>query len=261
MSVPATTASVTTPAVGCVLHGWDLPIRLRASSPQHGPKALILDLDDTLYPREHYVQSGLMAVARYLHESHNVPSVKAFVAMSAARRERKGQEFQAVCARYALPATLVPSLVDIFRAHRPVLQLPVTTAAALARLRANGWQMAILTNGLPSVQRLKIEALGLSGLVRHVVCADEHAQGGKPSPVVFHEVLRRLALPADRVVMVGDDAACDIAGAKAVGLKSIRLAAAPRLPLLPEGDAVIDSLESLPAVAAALLRTVVAHAA
>jgi FMN phosphatase YigB (HAD superfamily) len=251
-------------ALGCVLHSWDhYDVRLSTLSQPITPRGLILDLDDTLYPREHYVQSGLMAVARFLETQHAIPAMDAFVVMSAARREGyAGYEFQAVCSRFSLPAVMIPELLQVFRDHRPLLRMPRTTAATLASLKAAGWQLAILTNGLPSVQRLKIESLGLPGFVRHIVYAEEHAEGGKPSPGAFREALRRLSVPKGRVVMAGDDPACDIAGARSVGLKTVRLALpGVRVKAGADADAVIDSLDMLPRVAADLLETVSLNAA
>jgi putative hydrolase of the HAD superfamily len=251
--------------LGCVLHGWALTARDVTPAPRPAPRGLILDLDDTLYPREHYVQSGLMAVARHLEERFSISAMDVFSVMTAAHREpRRGFELQAACARFDLPATLVPELLDVFRRHRPLLRLPQATASLLAALRADAWQLAILTNGLPAVQRLKIDSLGLSAIVRDIVYAEEHAEGGKPSASAFRAALRRLALPASRVVMVGDDPVCDIAGARAVGLKTVRLAV-PGQRLQPgagaDADAVIDSLDALPRAAAGLLDTVIANAA
>jgi putative hydrolase of the HAD superfamily len=224
-------------------------------------RGLILDLDDTLYPREDYVQSGLMAAARHLEGHFGIPALESFAVMSAARREgRAGVELQAACGRYALPSSMIPLLVDVIRGHRPVLRLPDTTGAVLRQLKADGWRLVVLTNGLPSMQRLKVDALGLAALVDGTVYADEHATGGKPSPMVFQEALRRLETSVERAVMVGDDPTCDIEGARAVGLKTVRLAGPPRTVTL-EADAVIDSLASLPGAAAALLEAVNVHAA
>ena len=37
-------------------------------------RGLILDLDDTLYPRERFVRSGFAAVARHVAAAHGVPA-------------------------------------------------------------------------------------------------------------------------------------------------------------------------------------------
>jgi HAD superfamily hydrolase (TIGR01459 family) len=57
--------------------------------------------------------------------------------------------------------------------------------------------------------------------VRYQELGGEMRWLGKPDPVVFHAVLRRLNLPPARVAMVGDALRTDIAGAKAAGLDAI----------------------------------------
>jgi putative hydrolase of the HAD superfamily len=56
---------------------------------------------------------------------------------------------------------------------------------------------------------------------------------GKPDPRIFRAVLRPWGLPPEAAVMVGDSLAADIAGAAALGMRSILLTAA-----LPPGAPV-----------------------
>ena len=44
---------------------------------------------------------------------------------------------------------------------------------------------------------------------------------GKPSPLMFHEGCRALSLPPEKVTMLGDNPATDIAGARAPGMQAI----------------------------------------
>lgn len=59
------------------------------------------------------------------------------------------------------------------------------------------------------------------------VAALEFASGkqatviGKPAPYGYRAALRLLGLPADRVAMVADDLAVDLAGARAVGMRTV----------------------------------------
>ena len=177
-------------------------------------RGLIIDLDDTLYPREQYVQSGLMAVARYVQETREIAAMDAFAVMAEARRQgQAGRELQALCAAFRIPEESLASLVEVFRNHRPLLRLPKETVRTLVALRAAGWRMVVLTNGLPRVQRAKVLSLGVWAFVDDVIYAEEHADGGKPAAAAFRAALSRLALPARSCVCVGDDPACDIAGA------------------------------------------------
>lgn len=218
-------------------------------------RGLILDLDDTLYPRASFVRSGLAAVAGYLEAEYGIAAADAYAAMTrASERGRAGAELQALCARFALPAATIPVLVEVFRTHRPTLFLPAETGTALRGLRAQGWSMAILTNGLPSVQLRKVAALGVAGLVDEVIYAEEHAPGGKPGAAPFRTALRALDLEPGECACAGDDPARDVRGARALGIATIRLAR-PGIVVAPgdEADLVIDSLCRLPEAAARLL--------
>jgi putative hydrolase of the HAD superfamily len=217
---------------------------------------LIVDLDDTLYPHEQFVRSGFAAVAMYVESMLGMPATDVASTLSRAHNGGAyGQEFQVLCDRHRLNPTIIPTLLKIFRSHLPVIALRPGVESVLGTMKRTGWRVAILTNGLPAVQRAKVLALGLSPLVDHIVYADEHAPGGKPAASAFLEAVRRLDVPVTRCVHVGDDPVCDIAGAKALRIRTIRLAK-PGVVVDPsaEADVVLDSLDELPLVAVALLR-------
>ena len=220
------------------------------------PRAVVFDLDDTLYPRTRFVLSGFRAVAARLECDWALPADQVFSALkSALVHGARGRELQAACVRFKLPSSLVPALVDVIRKHDPSLRLPASSAHVLQALRP-GWRLGILTNGLPSVQGRKIAALGLEQCVDAVVFASTCGTGtGKPAPEGFAEVLTRLDVRPGRAVFVGDDPEADMVGASRAGLRTIRLL--PRGSLSAdqhgEGDAVVSSLAGVPSVAADLV--------
>lgn len=243
--------------------GFHLPVPRSPIPDSRSGRGLILDLDDTLYRRRDYVQSGFSAVAQHLWQTHGIASQDAFIVMVHALRGGRGASaFQAVCDRFGLSADLVPSLVEVFRAHKPAIWLHPDVTATLRRLRAEGWRLAVLTNGLPSVQALKVAALGLAPMVDAVVYAEDHAAGGKPSPQPFRAALRLLGLPAGRCVSVGDDVVNDVRAAKSLGIATIRVAS-PDVVSVPDDDAdiVINALPQLPDAAALLMTLVSANVA
>ena len=226
-------------------------------------RGLIFDLDDTLYPRERFIRSGFAAVANDLQRRHGVPAGLVFKILSRSFTQgATGREFQVVCAELNLSPKEVPYMVRVFRAHKPNLWLPYESSETLRRLRADGWRLAILTNGLPSVQAAKVAALALAPMVDAVVYAEAITRGGKPDAAAFEAVLERLDLPADRCVMVGDDPACDIAGARSAHLRTMRLAR-PHVTVEPgtDADLVISSIADVPKLAGGLLELVTLDAA
>ena len=70
----AAVASASRSPLGCCLHDWNVMPRETLERRRTG-RGLIIDLDDTLYPREQYVQSGLMAVARYVQETREIAAM------------------------------------------------------------------------------------------------------------------------------------------------------------------------------------------
>ena len=216
---------------------------------------IIFDLDDTLYRRSDFMRSGFEATARYLAESWRLDRDAVVDTLLAAHADaRRGREFQAVCEEHRLPQSVVPVLVKVFRKHYPTLALDGSVRRMLSGLRQDGWRLVVLTNGAPGVQRRKVAALDLGSLVDGVVYAEEHAPGGKPDPMAFRVALDCLRLAPTQCVCVGDDPACDIDGARAMGMRTIRIdTPAGEDRSLFEADAVVASVTDVPAHASVLL--------
>lgn len=187
-------------------------------------RAIVFDLDDTLYPYRSFLLSGFGAVAQHLAAERGLAAhVVLRCLRDALANGHRGRELQALCVRLSLPMSLVPSLAAVILEHRPFIRLPRESVRILAKLRPT-WRIGILTNGTPAVQRQKIEALGVKNFVDEIVCAVECGTGsGKPAAEAFHTILEKLQTPPDAAVFVGDDAMTDIAGAAAIGMKTIHV--------------------------------------
>ena len=191
-------------------------------------RGIIFDLDDTLYPREIFVQSGFEAVASHVADSWRRSRESVLATLRRAHANgHEGQEFQILCNEQRLPLSVVPMLVQSFRRHRPCIVLQPAVRTMLQKLRCDGWRIGILTNGDPGVQRRKVEALGLELLVDCVVFAEEHTPHGKPDRAAFLVAVQRLRLHPAQCLNVGDDPLCDVVGAHAAGLKAIRVLSPP----------------------------------
>lgn len=218
------------------------------------PRAVVFDLDDTLYAERRFALSGYAAVAARVASTTGIPAAVLFRFM--ARRFRShGRDglLQALCAAYALPIDEVPDLVAVIRTHRPRLRLPGPARDVLVRLRASGHRLGVLTNGLPGTQRAKVEALGLASLVDEIVYAHDVAPAGKPARVCFVAVLARLGVESGAAVFVGDHPANDVAGAAAAGLRTIWLRGRRSEPAPPNAHGIARALTDVPGLVARLL--------
>jgi putative hydrolase of the HAD superfamily len=211
-------------------------------------RAVLFDLDDTLYPRRRFVLSGFASVARHLHRLYALDEARIYrTLVHAYRHGSAGQELQACLVRFNLPETLLPGLVALMRSHRPALRLPASSQSTLQWVRRHS-QIGIVTNGFPSTQANKVRALGLLDFVDEVVFATEHGTGrGKPDVAPFLEALERLEVEPRHAIFVGDDEACDIGGAVAAGVRAIRVTRG-RVATVVESaaDVVVRSLAEVP---------------
>ena len=214
-------------------------------------RAVLFDMDDTLYPERRFALSGFRAVAHEVERRVDVPAREVFAELRRALSDgARAAAFQRVCGRFALDPTIVPDLVRVLRTHPARLRLPREAERLLVRLRSR-FRLAIVTNGPVEMQRNKVEALGLRRLVDEVIYAVEHGGVGKPDAAPFLAALDRLDVEVDRAVHVGDDPERDVAGGRAVGLKTVRVRWLTRDRFQPtpedEADEVVDRLDEVPA--------------
>jgi putative hydrolase of the HAD superfamily len=84
-------------------------------------------------------------------------------------------------------------------------------------------------------------------------CFDAHVTSrstgyAKPSSTIFRQALKAIDVAPEAAAMIGDALDRDIAGAGAVGIRSIWVQRGPPHRSEPRPDAIIDSLTHLPAV-------------
>jgi putative hydrolase of the HAD superfamily len=92
--------------------------------------------------------------------------------------------------------------------------------SALGDARAAGWSVAVVTNGPTSTQDQKVRATGLEGLA-DAVCVAGEVGASKPDPLMFTEAARRAGTTLEGAWMIGDNLDADIAGAQAVGARTV----------------------------------------
>lgn len=190
-------------------------------------RAVVLDLDDTLYPEAAYVHSGFRAVATWAGKRLGVPAGEAereLTRLFAAGV--RGDTFNRwLTARGDSGGVGVDDLVAVYRGHAPEIVPDPAAAPLLDALRDEGAALGLLSDGDRAVQGRKLAALRLGDAFDAVVFTGELGPGaGKPSPRGFEEVLDRLGgLPAPETVYVSDNPAKDFLGARRAGMRSLRV--------------------------------------
>ena len=197
------------------------------------PRLVLFDLDDTLcdYARARALRLRL-AFSLDLGERAVAPGaaerdLDRMIADSLATEDHGADHFPELFRRHGVddPA-IAEAAAGWYRANRcHGLELfgdALETIAALRDLPPSdgGRVIGLVTNGPAEVQREKIALLGLDRVVDFAVVSGEFGIW-KPDPRIFWEALRLGGAAPEEALFVGDSAEFDIAGARAVGMRTV----------------------------------------
>ncbi|MFJ8949529.1 HAD family hydrolase [Streptomyces sp. NPDC102381] len=179
---------------------------------------LLLDLDNTLVDRDAAFRA---AVVDFLGEYGLAAADVGWVMeLDGGGYVARGEVAAAMADRYGdvVPVAAVRALLDGGGADRVVLAEDARDA--LVKARAGGWSCGIVTNGRTAQQVAKIRASGLDRLVQGWVVSEAVGRK-KPDPEIFRAAADAVGVPLERAWVVGDSPHADIAGAHALGLRSV----------------------------------------
>ena len=199
-------------------------------------RAVLLDLDDTLFDHRYAARQALSAVWKShsefaavkldelalrhgrLLEALHVKVLAGELGLEAARLERFRRLFESA----GPPAgdSRVRQAASIYRDHYVQAWREVAGATALLHELSARVRLGIVSNNMAREQRDKLRFCGFDVCVEAVVISEE-AGISKPHPDIFRMALDRLGTPPDQSVMVGDSWAMDVVGARAAGMRAV----------------------------------------
>jgi YjjG family noncanonical pyrimidine nucleotidase len=197
-------------------------------------RAILFDLDDTLFDHRQCARKALTAVyerhrcfaatpfdaverahAEHLEALH-VQVVRGDVPIDDARIER----FRRLLAAAGGDEQDAARAAAEYRAAYVKARAAVPGAlAVLERLRSHA-RIGVVSNNLLSEQREKMQQCGLEPYVDALVVSEE-AGISKPDPAIFDIALARLEAAPHEAVMIGDSWTADVEGARAAGIHAI----------------------------------------
>nr|WP_237427278.1 HAD family hydrolase [Deinococcus xianganensis] len=196
-------------------------------------RAVIFDLDDTLFDDTGCTHAGLRALAA--QSGLSVPPAELFARHAAHIRaidpllfrgeltahEARVLRFTRLLTELGVPDPDGEAATVTYRgAYRAAWSLLPGAAEVLRDLRAAGLRLAVLTNYVREVQALKLAHFGLDALVDAVLCVEE-VPAAKPDPRAYHAACAALDVTPQEAVMVGDSWEKDVQGALRAGLRAV----------------------------------------
>jgi putative hydrolase of the HAD superfamily len=236
----------------------------QAVSPPATLRAVLFDLDDTLFDHRHATHCALRQIQRFepalsgwdietlqrehsaiLEELH-VEVVYGRMTVDNARVER----FRRLLSLGGV-SDAVARPVAAARCYREAYERgwqPVAGAPALLRaLKGAGIWVGVVTNNIVSEQRKKLDRCELGVCVDALVTSEEVGVQ-KPAAEIFQVALTQAQASPEEAVMIGDNWTNDVEGALAAGIRPIWLNRTGA----PSPDPSVDELRSLLPTDAAL---------
>lgn len=199
-------------------------------------KALVFDIDNTLYDYDAAHREAYRAAADYACQAFGLPA-EDFDALHRQADRRLRAHTGSLCAavhnrliRYQLmleqmrkPLTHAPEMADRYWSSFLAAVKPVPgVAECLAELKAAGYTIGIGTNMTADYQFAKLERLKLLELIDFLVSSEE-AGAEKPEARLFACCVKKAGCAPADCVFVGDNLEADILGAQRAGLYPVWL--------------------------------------
>ncbi|MFN0192923.1 MAG: HAD family hydrolase [Aestuariivirga sp.] len=194
------------------------------------PRALVFDLDDTLYLERDFAESGFKAAGDWLRSETGVDGLHAICTRLFAQGNR-ANIFDDALRELApqKPHALVERLVDVYRHHLPEIALADDAKRCLER-HIGRISLGLITDGLAETQWAKIRSLNIEPFFDCIVCTGDWGRKyWKPHPRSYEFMEQRFMAEGRDMIYVADNPAKDFVTAKARGWRTVQLARPGRI--------------------------------
>lgn len=206
-------------------------------------RAILLDLDETLYDERSSVNAALECAARHAAERFPGLNREALATTYLDEGNKRWEAFEAeirmkgrgaqldpirvreMCFAQALAVSggapsFAPDLTRFYGEERRTKHLLFAESKRVLEQLRKQALVVLVTNGSSGYQREKLRATGIETRF-HAVVISEEVGYSKPQKAIFERALRDVSVPAQEAVMVGDNVEKDILGAKLAGIRGI----------------------------------------
>ncbi|MCJ7443545.1 MAG: HAD-IA family hydrolase [Methanotrichaceae archaeon] len=186
-------------------------------------KAVVFDLDDTLYPEIEFVYSGYNAISQVVNKQLGIEIFDELVEQF--KIGNRSDIFRQVLRNHSLHVndSYIQYLVDVYRQHKPKLSPFPEVKDVLDKLELTH-RLALISDGYSSVQKRKLDALELSHYFEVVIFSDDLGREfWKPHPRPYRECASRMSLDPNCMIYIADNPNKDFITPRFMGMKTIRV--------------------------------------
>ncbi|MGB6687367.1 MAG: HAD family hydrolase [Terracidiphilus sp.] len=189
-------------------------------------RGAVFDLDDTLYLERDYALSGFRYVAATIGGDGCAAERILRFLQSGFEAGVRGNAFDCLVAEYPELGLRwnVGDLVEMYRSHKPVIQLLPGMSYLLQGLKSKGIRLALITDGSVAAQSNKAAALKLGKLFAPILVTDAWGmEFRKPHGRAYEAVMEIWNIPPTQLIYIGDNPEKDFCAPRALGWHTARL--------------------------------------
>ncbi len=196
-------------------------------------KAILFDVDDTLFDRHGAQLMALDAVVREFPDvfasiDHRIVVdaflesdriiVQEFSESDYAFEEARSRRQRLFLRLLGLDESPVEEMAEFYVEVYPRAHAPIEGAESVVEELAARFRLGVVSNGFPDVQYQKLETLGIHRFFECIVLSEELGIR-KPDPGIFWRATELLGVRPDDCLYVGDSYANDVVGANQAGMR------------------------------------------
>lgn len=193
-------------------------------------KAVIFDLDDTLYSEAKYISKAYKKIAQKVAKEYGEKTEELYnYLLNTRKNEGDRYVLQRLMKKYCNINNSVAEnyikniLVPIYRNIKCDLSLYDDAKKTLNFLYKNNIALGLITNGGPDTQWNKIEQLNIKYYFSEIIVTGEYFKKSnwKPSSKPFKLCCSKMNLKSSKCIYVGNDPKYDVKGAKKANYKDV----------------------------------------
>ncbi|MCL6494750.1 MAG: HAD family hydrolase [Ignavibacterium sp.] len=188
-------------------------------------KAIVFDLDDTIYPEWQFVSSGFSAVDLWLKQINIIREGFYEIAWHYYSSGYRGNIFNLALDEMGIryDDDLINQMVEKYRRHQPLINMHNDARWAINFFRGKAI-LGIITDGYYEVQKNKVKALGLDQEMNIIIYTDQFGRNNwKPSKTPFEKFMYLANLRGEECIYIGDNVKKDFIAANLLHWKTIHV--------------------------------------
>jgi putative hydrolase of the HAD superfamily len=178
-------------------------------------RAIILDLDNTIYPVSDIADNLFAQLFGILDDNADLINADDADKVNKIKEEMTRRPFQYITDKYQLNAQIRDSMIDTLR--NMSYDLPMQPFSDYRHLKQVPLDKYLVTTGFLKLQYSKIKQLGIEKDFKDIIIVDPDASN-KTKKDVFAEIMEKHAYQPGELLVIGDDPDSEIKAALSLGI-------------------------------------------